>query len=379
MMKNRVRVGVGAGIGIVAVSVAVPAFAESTQTIVEGLQNSNVYTSYGVDKVPTGLNSAYQNSNIAVVFLDESGINTKQKANEVLQALSQTDANVETVIVSVNGRSFGVASDNGEAAAMETLLNTEGEEALVSQASTIQEMASGTGLITSTETGTNTPGVDSGMSLVAGIGLGAGVLIAGLIVAVVLKSLFKGKKRSTVSIGGNGTPVSSAKLRPQEYFNKISSDLGKRVAELRVLTGKHERAGMQDSAIVLLKVDERLGELFYRLKKKGTNDQLMTASVTYEDLLKKLLYIMDEDHYMDVVAHPDLWNNPAVKKEQSLDAVQAVEEQIVKNIKRLNDSQELDFTITIQALTAGNNDLGTIDEMLFGDDEDEISFKNFGK
>ena len=377
MMKNRVRVGVGAGIGIVAVSVAVPAFAESTQTIVEGLQNSNVYTSYGVDKVPTGLNSAYQNSNIAVVFLDESGINTKQKANEVLQSLSQTDANVETVIVSVNGRSFGVASDNGDAAAMETLLNTEGAEALVSQSTKIQEMSAGT--IASTETGTNAPGVDSGMSLVAGIGLGAGVLIAGLIIAVVLKSLLKGEKRSTVSIGGNGTPVSSAKLRPQEYFNKISSDLGKRVAELRVLTGKHERAGMRDSAIVLLKVDERLGELFYRLKKKGTNDQLMTASVTYEDLLKKLLYIMDEDHYMDVVAHPDLWNNPAVKKEQSLDAVQAVEEQIVKNIKRLNDSQELDFTITIQALTAGNNDLGTIDEMLFGDDKDEISFKNFGK
>lgn len=376
-MKNRVRTGVGAGIGIVAVSVAVPAFAESTQTIVEGLQNSNVYTSYGVDKVPTGLNSTYQNSNIAVVFLDESGINTKQKANEVLQTLSQTDANVETVIVSVNGRSFGVASDNGDAAAMETLLNTNGPEALVSQSAQIQEMSAGT--IASTETGTNTPGVDAGMSLGAGIGLGAGVLIAGLIIAVVLKSLFKGEKRNTVSIGGNGTPVSSAKLRPQEYFTKISSDLGKRVTELRVLTDKHERAGMRDSAIVLLKVDERLGELFYRLKKKGTNDQMMTASVTYEDLLKKLVYIMDEDHYMDVVANPDLWNNPAVKKEQSLDAVQAVEEQIVKNIKRLNDSQELDFTITIQALTAGSNDLGTIDEVLFGDDKDEINFKNFGK
>lgn len=54
-------------------------------------------------------------------------------------------------------------------------------------------------------------------------------------------------------------------------------------------------------------------------------------------------------------------------------------EEVVKNIKRLNNSQELDFNITIQALTAGNKDLGAIDEVLFGDDEDEISFKNFGK
>lgn len=377
MMKNRVRAGVGAGIGIVAMSVAVPAFAESTQTIVEGLQNSHVYTSYGVDKVPTGLNSAYQNSNIAVVFLDASESNTKQKAHEVLQSLTQSDSSIDTVIVSANGRSFGVASHNGDAAAIETLLNTEGAEALVSQSTEIKTMSAGT--IASTETGTNTPGSDAGMSLGAGIGLGAGVLIAGLIIAVVLKSLFKGEKRSVVSIGGNGTPVSSAKLRPQEYFTKISSDLGKRVAELRVLTGKHEQAGMRDSARALLRVDERLGELFYRLKKKGTNDQMMTASVTYEDLLKKLVYIMNEDHYMDVVKNPDLWNNADVKKEQSLDAVQAVEEQIVKNIKRLNDSQELDFTITIQALTAGNKDLGAIDEVLFGDDEDEISFKSFGK
>ena len=71
---------------------------------------------------------------------------------------------------------------------------------------------------------------------------------------------------------------------------------------------------------------------------------------------------------LDVSLHPELWNNAEVRKQNSLDCVSAVDGQILDNIRQLNDSQDLEFNITMQALLSNSDDMDEIEELLFKDD-----------
>lgn len=367
-MKNRTRVGLGTAIGIIPASavasagvlstfLTVPAFADDIGYIVNDLESSNISVSSS-SVVPVGLNSTYDGTNIAVVFVDSS-TNLSQDAQMILQ---QTD--FQTVIVS-NGNSFGAASDtSGAGANIATFLNQNGADALVSEFDQINTMSS---TYTTTETGVNVPSGSFGISVASGVGIGLGVLALIAVGFVVFRKVFNKKDNK-------GT----AKIVSEDYFSNVSEKLGKEVSAMRELIEKHQEKGLTMSAEKLVSLDKRLGDLFTRLEKKGTNEQVSMAAVKYQDLLKKVIYIMDEGHYIDVALNPELWNKPELRKQNSLDCVDAVDKQILENIKQLNDSQDLEFNITMQALLSNSDDMDEIEELLFKND-DSNKHRTFGK
>ena len=360
--------GTGTFIALSGFVLSTPALADNTTQIINGLSNQNVYTSFDAQNIPQNLSQTYAGSEIAVVFLNESGVNTSQIASQVLQGVNETGSNYDTVIVSVNGGSFGVASINGNSVQIAEHLNTNGAESLITDASLIQEMSQTGTTITGTEANPVSGSYDSGMNVGAGIGIGLGVVVLLTAGVLLFRKFFSNKEK-------NDKPVKE--IKPEEYFNNISQKLGGEIIRLRNLISLHENNDLKHSADALRNVDRRLGDLFSRLSRKGTTDQVNMAAVKYQDLLKKIIYIMDEDHYMDVSLHPELWNNAEVRKQDSLECVNAVDAQILDNIRQLNDSQDLEFNITMQALLSNSDDMDEIEELLFKDDSS--GYGNFRK
>lgn len=349
----------GSLMSLAVLPISSPALADDIGRIVNELNDgSNVYQSLGVN-LPEKVSSVYSNESIAVVY-NEGASNP---GAEAVTISSQTD--YDTVIV-YSGTSFGAFSSNGGGSEIASVLNSSGDgiNALISQSSQVKQLSV---VETGTIVGANPPTGDSGIGLGAGIGLGLGLVVIVAVSAVLIRKLI-GKKPAGEKPFKN--------ILPQEYFNNISQKLGQEVSRLRELIVKHERASLPLSAERLISVDKRLGDLFTRLSKKGTNEQLTMAAIKYQDLLKKIIYIMDEGHYMDLAKNPELWNHAERRKQDSLNCVEAVDAQILENIKQLNDSQDLEFTITMQALLSDSDDMGEIEELLFKDNDGYRSFGN---
>lgn len=360
MRRTGQRIVTGGAVALSVMAVPAVAFAEDLGRAIDGLSTSNVFVSDFSSNAPSGLESAYSGTNVAVVFLGDS-TNTTADAQQIL-----ANSNYETVIVSVNGQVFGAASKvPGAADNVSAYLNENGAQALVTDASAVTSMATTT---TTTETGSGPLEGDSGA--LGTIGTIGGILVAVIaLVAVgafVLRKLTKNNRNEKVSTGDNDEL--SSNLTSIEYYTSLSADFAEQVAALRSLVKRHQDKGLYDGAGSLAKLDKRLSDFFERLKVKGTDDQRQTAAIKYADLLKKVIYIMDEHHYMDVVLHPELWNNADVRKQNSLAAVNAVDEQVLDNIRQLNDSQNLDFNVTMQALLTNSDDLSGLEELMVRDD-----------
>lgn len=356
--------GVGVGVLVPVFALSAPAFADDTARIVEGLSNSNVYAGSQLVKPSSELINAYSNSNVAIVYVND-GTNTAGIASSVLQ-----QTNYDAVLVTSNGAVFGAASNKADVVTFAEMVNGGGGEAyLIANASEVQGVAAGeTQLSASTETNTNTGAAAGGIGLVggAGIALGAALIVT---VGILFAKRLLGRKTGVKQ---------SKKILANEYYMNISKDLGKQVSILRNLIEKHNENDLPLSAERLIQVDKRLGDLFTRLSRKGTQEQVNIAAIKYQDLLKKIIFIMNEDHYMDVSLNPELWNRAEMRKQNSLEAVEAVDTQILDNIKQLNDSQDLDFNITLRALTMDSNNMSGIEELLFKNDETD-NFRSFGK
>lgn len=375
MKRNTARVIAGsAGFSALSLGFVASASADSTSQIVNGLKSSNIYTSPGVS-FSSDVKSSYSGSNIAIVYNQAEGTNATQTANEIAAGLkSDGNTNFDTVIV-YSGSSFGAASTTGNASKISETLNGKGTgvEALITESSTVKNYSNV--LTSSTETNTSSAGLGAGQVLLGGAGILLGVAILLSAGFAVFRSISKKNNKNVHSIDSLSSDVDD--IVAEDYFNNISQELGAEVHELRELIKKHRKNGLDDGVKALMKVDDRLGDLFTRLSRKGTNEQMSIAAVKYHDLLKKIIFIMNEDHYMDVVLNPELWNRAEMRKQSSLEAVEAVDKQILNNIKQLNDSQDLDFNITLRALMTDSDNMSEIEEMLFKNDVDD--HKSFGK
>lgn len=91
-------------------------------------------------------------------------------------------------------------------------------------------------------------------------------------------------------------------------------------------------------------------ELFKLLEEKGTNQQHRLATITYDDVLKKLLLGVDKTYLGDILDRPRFWDNPPERLLEVGNALIAVHTQILDNIKQLNASRDLDFKVALDSL-----------------------------
>ena len=98
-------------------------------------------------------------------------------------------------------------------------------------------------------------------------------------------------------------------------------------------------------------------QLFARLDRKGAEDQRDLAAVEYGDKLGKLTAALDRDYLLDILINPHLWDDPDDRVREVRDAVAAVSEELVENIKQVNARRGLHFQVSLDGLIGRRKEL----------------------
>lgn len=97
-------------------------------------------------------------------------------------------------------------------------------------------------------------------------------------------------------------------------------------------------------------LSRHVSELFVRVRRRGTDQQVRMLQVRYKDTLTKLLGALDDDYYGDIRANPNFWSDPEARLAEVGRAVDSVDQQAVENIKQINESRDLEFRIALDSL-----------------------------
>lgn len=171
-------------------------------------------------------------------------------------------------------------------------------------------------------------------------------LLAGVAGFAVVNGAVFYSARNYVASQRNTLKLRTPHLDNKSFPEKFQDQL--KIFKNLILT--HQEQGSKKTASKMTQVVRSIDGLFERLAKKGTNEQLIMASVKYAYILEKLSFALGEDTYLDVVQNPGLWNDAEKKMKDSEQALNEVHKQIVENIKQLNDRNELDFRVALDAL-----------------------------
>lgn len=133
--------------------------------------------------------------------------------------------------------------------------------------------------------------------------------------------------------------------------------IGVHVTDLLVLrpfyfqaVAAHPSAGPIAEQIDLLVVN--VVELFRRLKSKAGRSQQRRALAEYDENLGKLVDALGPDYGLDLLTKPQLWDDPDQHLADIHAALQAVESQLVDNIKQVNARKRLVFDAKVDRLMA---------------------------
>jgi hypothetical protein len=91
-------------------------------------------------------------------------------------------------------------------------------------------------------------------------------------------------------------------------------------------------------------------EFFSRLESRATPDKRAVADAEYRHQLAKVLELLGGDYYLDILTHPQLWDDPFGRSQAVEDAVRAFSEQIIDNIRQVNATQDIRFRVSLDSL-----------------------------
>lgn len=122
------------------------------------------------------------------------------------------------------------------------------------------------------------------------------------------------------------------------------------VLRLRKIAQLHAKAETSVSDLIS-SILLNSNELFQRINAKLESQAHRLAAVNYTDTLKKLNRALDADYYLDIKKNPRLWDGPEERLAAVEKAVDATEKQLVRNIRQVNASQDIDYEISLESLT----------------------------
>lgn len=190
---------------------------------------------------------------------------------------------------------------------------------------------------------------DGGMN--AGDAVGVGVVIAitlGALAAATGIVLGVRRSRRQAAVAGH-RPLPDA-VRPL-------------VSRLRELSAAYAAAGAAGDAVAaevsteVGLIAENTTELFDRLDRKGDEGQRATAAVEYGETLRKLTAALDRDYLLDILKHPDLWDDPVERVNEVRTALSSFSTELVENIKQVNARRGLHFQVSLDGLIGRRKEL----------------------
>lgn len=326
---------------------------------VDGVAEDGVYVSSEVSGATALENAIVQqvgDESIAVVVLSENA-EVEASATEIVAMIADAHDQYDTIIVAV-GDDVAAGSrvlDSGEALRIANEAESSAADVDTALTETIQQVIA--------ETPAQEPG-----------GIGGGELVyIGVIALITLGALAAG---IGILIGVRRSRRDS---RRTGVRHPLPEPVRTHVNTLQVLSTEYAHAGgagIAEAAEIAQEIGtiaSNTTELFDRLDRKGEEGQRGTAAVEYGETLRKLTGALDRDYLLDILIHPDLWDDPAERIEEVRTAVSAFSVELVENIKQVNARRGLHFQVSLDGLIGRRKELQEWDrefERAAGDDPD---------
>ncbi|SFS13242.1 hypothetical protein SAMN04487846_2636 [Microbacterium sp. cf046] len=308
---------------------------------VDALSSGSVYVSREVDgstALADQLQAQVGDASIGIaVFSDNAAL--EASGPDIVSELADRTG-FDTIIVAV-GDDLSAGSrvlESGEAMRIANQAESAGgtlEESLSQTVQTIvQESAPAPA-----ETGGGAGGV------VIALAIAAAVVVAGVIAAIA------------------AVRARRARTRRSQTGQELPDSVRGPVDALRALSGEYAAlggAGNQTAAETAREIDAitaNAAQLFARLAEKGAEDQFQLAEIEYGDKLGKLSAALDRRYLLDILVNPHLWDDPDERVVEVRDAVDAVSEQLVDNIKQVNARRGLHFQVSLDTLSGRRKEL----------------------
>lgn len=344
-MRKASLVTFSAGAGVFTLMSSVPAHADidyAGQATAQ-LASQHVYVDPGATLGSQGqISSDLNGENVAIAVFPEDAASTVSPNALASQIKTASAGQYETVIVVIDGASgardsFGVASNNDSVRIATTLNGNnagDGGQAILASIDEITRSET----VTSTETNStpDVPGNDDGLGVVGGASIVLALAAIGTFGTIMYRRM-----RGTIT---KNTTTSIT-------YDQLPEDLRRVLQEYRVIVMKHSTASNQALSRPLQSILANVQELFRRIDKRGNAQAKRMASVEYVETFKKLNKALGEDYYLDIASHPHLWDDATERMSVVRDAVMATDATIVKNIRQVNASQDLDFKVALESLT----------------------------
>ena len=277
------------------------------------------------------------------VFSDNASF--EASGTEIVQALAGAHPEYSTIIVAV-GDDLAAGSrvlDSGEALRIANEAESSADSVDSALTEPIQTVIAETPAGGAAGGGAAGGGVDGGA--VVGIALAVAAVLAGVGVTIGL-------------IGRTRKTRSRADDRPQ-----VPERIAAHVATLQALSVRYAAlaaSGDQVAAQTRTDIDDITAntvELFARLDRKSAEGQHSMAAVEYDDKLRKLTGALNRDYLLDILTHPNLWDDPEDRVREVRSSVTAVSEELVENIKQVNARRGLLFQVSLDGLIGKRKEL----------------------
>lgn len=344
MKKSLALGGITAGLAATLLFAA-PAHADGSAYVgdaVSSLQDGSTYVANGANG--SGLNT-YDGTNVGVVVVPVNSNDTLNPSQLAGQIYGQVAGKYDTVIVvnsdSSNNVHYGVAP--GEASSKVLPILQDNGDVVSGLVSDKQE------LINAVAQPTNTGGSDSGSGFAPVAGVGGGLLGVILVGAV---TYFLVRRRNGKS------------NRPEPVKAIKSDELRKSMETFGRLTTKHTQLGYA-TAKPMKSLLGHLNELFTRLERKGNEgNQKALAEVEYTHSISKLNAALGADYYLDIAKDETLWTKSRERLREVEDAVKALDDQALENIRQVNSSQDLNLRVSLESILSTAADKIDVNDLL---------------
>lgn len=137
-----------------------------------------------------------------------------------------------------------------------------------------------------------------------------------------------------------------------QVSESVPQELRHRLSELQAWTYREVRPRDPELADEVKTMISRFVELFERIEDRGSPAQARVTLVNARNMLVKVDAVLSDRYYRDLMDNPDLWDDADGRLDLIDRAVAAVNEELLRNIKAINASEDLDFQTSLRSLTA---------------------------
>ncbi|MCP2370231.1 hypothetical protein BJ978_000907 [Agromyces terreus] len=201
--------------------------------------------------------------------------------------------------------------------------------------------------------GETVQGVQAAQEPASVVGGDGGGMLVGLVVGAAV----------LVAVGAAAFAVVRARRRRRTDDDGLPEPIRLHVAKLRALSTAYAQVGAAGNAVAAQTATDVAGiavnveELFARLDQRSGAGQRSLASIELDATLGKLTAALDRDYLLDILTHPQLWDDPDERVREVRNATTAVADELVQNIRQVNARRGLHFQVSLDGLVGGRAEL----------------------